>query len=166
MIVVLMGVSGSGKSHIGRLLAADLGWPFIEGDDLHPPANIARMASGVPLTDREREPWLEEIRRTLTSLDGAGESAVLACSALRKEFRQRLAEGLSSVRFVFLAGSYELILERLRARRGHFMPPALLRTQFATLEIPEESISIDVSGTPEEIVAQIRSEITGEELAP
>jgi gluconokinase len=156
LIVVMMGVSGSGKTRIGRLLAESLGWTFVDADDLHPPENIARMTAGTALDDSDREPWLQAIRAELLRLQAEGEDVVLACSALRAAFRRRLTEELRDVRFVHLSGSRELILDRLNSRRGHFMPAELLGSQFEALEIPSDSITVDAGLHPEAIVGTIR----------
>jgi gluconokinase len=156
MVVIVMGVSGSGKTTIGRLLAETLGWSFIEGDDLHPPANRQKMAAGIPLTDADRRPWLEELRRRVERCLGAGEDAAIACSALKASYRKVLAGGLDGVRFVHLTGSPALIHERLEQRHGHFMKAQMLGSQLAALEPPSHAVEVDVAGSPEEIVAEIR----------
>lgn len=149
LVLVLMGVSGSGKTTIGKALAARLGWPFKEGDDLHPAANIAKMKSGHPLDDADRAPWLEAIAGWISAELESGSSGVIACSALKRGYRQRLAaDHPDQVRFVYLMGSRALIGERVAARRGHFMPPSLLGSQFADLQAPspeEHAITVDVS---------------------
>ncbi len=158
MIVVLMGVSGSGKTTIGRMLAARLGWRFIEGDDYHPPENVAKMASGTPLSDEDRWPWLERLNAVLRK----EESAVVTCSALKESYRRRLTQGIAEHRLVYLQGSRELIAARVAARKHRYMPASLLDSQFATLEPPREAIDIDVAGEPEDCVAAIleRLELT------
>ena len=156
MIVIVMGVAGSGKTTIGRRLAEALGWQFREGDDLHPPANLQKMAAGAPLTDADRLPWLAELRRLIERCLAAGDDAVIACSALKASYREILAGGLDGVRFVHLAGSPELIRERLAHRPGHFMKAGMLDSQLADLEPPEDALTVDVAGSPEEIVAEIR----------
>ena len=154
MIIVVMGVSGSGKTTIGSRLADALGCPFLEGDSLHPAANIDRMSRGIPLTDVERAPWLAEVRARMLEAAGRGESLVVACSALREAYRRYLAEGLA-VRWVHLAGPEELVRQRLRKRTGHFLKPELLASQIDTLEPPSEAIVVDISLSPEEIVQQV-----------
>src|SRR5262249_38713929 len=143
MIVVLMGVSGSGKTTVGKVLAKQLGWRFYDADDYHPAANVEKMRRGVPLTDEDRAPWL----RTLAGLiDGArdrGENIVLACSALKHAYQEYLRHHLDVVRYVFLDGSRELIGKRLAARKGHFMDPGLLGSQFEILEPPEDAVRVD-----------------------
>ncbi len=158
MIVVLMGVSGCGKSTIARALAAAEGWTVLEGDTFHTPANVSKMAAGLPLTDEDRWPWLRAIAAALT----VGGSAVVACSALKRAYRDILLGGRSDARLVYLKGSKALIAERLRSRKGHFMPPALLDSQFATLEEPgpdENPIVVEIGGAPDEIVGTIREKL-------
>ncbi len=159
MIVVLFGVSGSGKSTVGVRLARDLGWPFHEGDDDHPPENVAKMMRGVPLDDDDRGPWLEAIRRRMADLDAAGRSAVISCSALKRGYRDRLRTAAREVRLVYLRGSRELIRQRLEGRRGHFMPDSLLESQFEALEEPRPgepgTITVDVDRPPSEVAEAI-----------
>jgi len=148
-ILVLMGVSGCGKSTIAALLARDLGWENIEGDSLHPPANIAKMSAGHPLTDEDRWPWLAKIADWIQAQTAANKPGIVTCSALKRTYRDVLRA--DNVIFVYLRGSRELIASRLAARTGHFMPPALLDSQFAILEAPgpdERSVSVDVTGEP------------------
>jgi gluconokinase len=155
-----MGVAGSGKSTVGKLLALELNWTFVEADDYHPLSNIEKMHRGIPLDDKDRCPWLESIRRRLEDASGRGENVVLACSALKRSYQQYLAQSASdSIRFVHLAGSEELIRQRLSKRKGHFMDPDLLHSQFETLESPVDAVSIDVTPSPEAIVAAIRQEL-------
>lgn len=144
MIVVLMGVSGAGKTTIGRLLAGRLGWRFIDADDHHPPENVAKMAAGVALQDSDRWPWLDKLNRLLR----AEKDAVVACSALKESYRQRLLAGIHDARIVFLHGSKELIAARIAERKHRYMPASLLDSQFATLEPPAAAIRIDVSSNP------------------
>ena len=161
-VVVVMGVSGSGKTTIAERLAAAEGWTLLEGDSFHPPANVAKMASGTPLTDADRWPWLRAIAAEIDAYRARGESAVVACSALRRAYRDVLIGERSDVRLVYLKGSRALIAERLRARKGHFMPPALLDSQFRTLEEPgadENPIAVEIGGTPDEIVRVIRESL-------
>lgn len=156
MVIVVMGVSGSGKTTVGRSLAAALGWTFYEGDEAHPPDNLRKMAAGTPLADADRLPWLRELRRLIESCLAAGEDAVLACSALKESYRGILAGGLEGVCFVHLAGDPSLIAERLEHRQGHFMKAGMLASQLAVIEPPTDGISVEVEGSPEEIVAEIR----------
>jgi gluconokinase len=143
MTVLLMGVSGSGKSTVGPALAAELNWPFLDADTLHPQANVAKMASGIPLTDADRWPWFDRIVAEMRRYAAAGKNVVIACSALKQAYRDRLASG-GSLRVVYLKGDAETIAPRLAERRGHFMPPSLLASQFATLEEPANAIVVDI----------------------
>jgi gluconokinase len=143
MIVIVMGVSGSGKSTTGGALARTLGWPFVEGDDLHPPANVAKMAAGIPLTDDDRWPWLDRIVDELRALSKTSPDIVVACSALKQCYRDRLAPA-GDVRFVHLHGDRETIAARLAARHHRYMPATLLDSQFATLELPADAIVVDI----------------------
>ena len=156
MIVVLMGVSGSGKTKIGRALAASLGWPFYDADDLHPPANVAKMSAGIPLTDDDRWPWLDRIVDELARAGANGGSAVLACSALRQVYRDRLARA-GDVRFVYLKGDLEMIAARLAVRSHKYMPASLLPSQFATLEEPADALVIDIRADVAAKIAAIRA---------
>jgi gluconokinase len=156
MIVVVMGVSGSGKTTIGMRLAAALDWTFHDGDELHSPANIRKMQSGEPLTDKDRAGWLAAVRRLIDTLVENDEPAVVACSALRESYRHVLADGRPEVRFVWLQGDPALIRARLAARKGHFRPAALLDSQLATLEPPADALTVAVAPSPEDIVGAIR----------
>jgi gluconokinase len=157
MIVVLMGVSGSGKTAVGKVLAGALGWTFVDADDFHPAANVAKMHRGEPLDDADRRPWLAAVRQRIEEARGRGENVVLACSALKHAYQDYLQqEHPESVRYVYLSGSEELIARRLAARRGHFMNPALLHSQFETLEPPEHAVAVDVSPPPEEVAEEVR----------
>jgi gluconokinase len=158
VIVIVFGVSGAGKTTVGKLLAREFGWRFIEADDFHPAANIEKMRSGRPLTDEDRWPWLESLREQITRSLAAKENAVLACSALKRAYRERLRVS-DDVKFVFLRGDCAFIEDQLRHRRGHFMNPALLRSQFADLEEPrpdENALTIKLGRTPEELVKEIK----------
>ncbi|HEV3099261.1 MAG TPA: gluconokinase [Candidatus Udaeobacter sp.] len=161
MIVIVFGVSGAGKTTIGKLLAEELGWRFSEADDFHPRANIEKMHSGHPLTDEDRWPWLERLLEQIMRSLAAKENVVLACSALKRAYRERLRVS-DDVKFVFLRGDYALIERQLRRRRGHFMNPALLQSQFADLEEPEpdeDAITIELGWTPEELVEEIKAKL-------
>src|SRR5438309_7808190 len=136
MVVIIFGVAGAGKTTVAQLLAEEFGWRFYEADDFHSRANIDKMRQGVPLTDEDRWPWLESLRQLIKRCVAGGENAVLACSALKEAYRRRLRVN-ADVKLVFLRGDYELITNQLRQRRGHFMNPALLQTQFADLEEPK-----------------------------
>ena len=155
-VVVLMGVTGAGKTTVGQQLAAALGWTFVEGDALHSPANIAKMHRGEPLDDADRAPWLRAIRQRIDELVASGQSAVIACSALKRAYREVLARDRPEVTFVHLEASASLIAERLRHRTGHFMPPALLESQLETLEEPAGSLAVDAGLPPAAVVAAIR----------
>ena len=155
MIVLVMGVAGSGKTTIGAALARRLGWRFIDADDYHPPENIAKMTAGIPLDDADRQPWLQAINRELRIFQHRSEDAVLACSALKQSYRERLAHGITHFAVVYLHGSFSLIDERMKRRRHRYMPAALLESQFAALETPADAIAIDVAATPDDCVAAI-----------
>jgi gluconokinase len=155
MVIVLMGVSGTGKTAVGTRLARALGGEFVEGDDYHPPANVEKMRSGVPLDDADRQPWLETLSREIGRWLDAGKTVVLACSALKQRYRDILKAGRAGVRFAHLEGDKDLIRARLAQRRGHYMPASLLDSQFAALEEPADAITVSVEGTPDEIVAEI-----------
>jgi gluconokinase len=156
VLIVVMGVSGAGKTTVGRALAAHLDAAFLDADDFHPPANVAKMRAGQPLDDADRAPWLARLHDELFARDAAGESVVLACSALKRRYREALGRGLD-VRYVHLAGSRETIAARLAARSGHYMPAALLDSQFAALEAPADAITVDIADAPEAIVDRIRA---------
>lgn len=160
MVVVLMGVSGSGKTTIGRELAALLGWAFVEGDDFHPDANVEKMAAGNPLNDDDRRPWLRALGDRVAGACDRGEQVVLACSALKQDHRDQLEQGCPErVRFVYLTASEELIRRRLEAREGHFMDPALIHSQFEALEPPADAVRVDVSPAPEVVAADVRRQL-------
>jgi gluconokinase len=155
MIVVVMGVSGCGKSTIGEPLAARLGVPFLDADEFHPPENVAKMASSIPLTDADRLPWLELLNTKLH----AQKNAVLACSALKESYRQTLSKGLADCRLVHLRGSIALIRSRLADRKHRYMPASLLESQFATLEPPRNAIDVDISQAPERCIEKILADL-------
>lgn len=150
-----MGVAGAGKTTIGHLLAARLGWAFHDADAFHPPANVEKMRAGIPLTDDDRAPWLARLNALARTEIAAKRNIILGCSALKARYRKQLAAGIDPMRFVYLRGSMDLIAQRLADRRGHFMPPGLLASQFAALEEPEDAIVVSVDRTPGEIVAEI-----------
>lgn len=154
MIVIVMGVVGAGKTTLGKLLAEQLGWEFADADDFHPPSNVEKIRHGISLSDDDREPWLQRLRAAIIEWIAAGRNGILACSALKRNYRQELAVG-PAVRFVYLKGSPDLIAERLRLRQGHFANEQILASQFADLEEPEEAVTVEVAAAPQEIVAEI-----------
>lgn len=156
MLIVVMGVSGAGKTTVGRVLAASLGAAFLDADDFHPAENVAKMRAGKPLDDADRAPWLGRLHDELDRRGAGGESVVLACSALKQSYRETLSRGLD-VRYVHLTGSRETIASRLATRSGHYMPPALLDSQLAALEPPPDAIVVDVGAPPDAIAAQVRA---------
>ena len=155
-ILVIMGVSGSGKTTIGQLLSADLICSFIDGDDFHPPVNIKKMSSGEALTDEDRWPWLEILTDKIQEYIQQEQSMVLACSALKKSYREILCVERELVQFIYLKGNYATIVRRMQSRENHFMTKSLLQSQFATLEEPEDAIVVDISPSPSEILKSIR----------
>ncbi len=155
MIVIVMGVVGAGKTTIGSLLASKLGWEFADADDFHPASNVDKIRHGIPLTDQDREPWLEHLREAIVGWIAQGKSVVLACSALKRTYRAKLSVG-PQVRFVFLRGSATLIADRLRSRHGHFAGESILASQLADLEEPESAITVEVAETPEHIVDELK----------
>jgi gluconokinase len=157
MIIVLMGVSGCGKSAVGEVLARELEWPYIDADDYHPAANVEKMRSGHPLTDEDRWPWLDRLNELMRAQDAEGRNAVVACSALKQIYRDRLSKGLTDVRWVHLKGSFELIMSRLQTRKHRYMPASLLQSQFDTLEAPREALTIDIADPPQLLGARIRT---------
>ena len=153
-----MGVTGSGKTTIGRQLAQELGWQFYDADDYHPRANVEKMSRGVPLDDDDRAPWLELLRDLIRTCLERGDSAVLACSALKADYRTQLLSD-ERVKLVYLKGDFALIQERLAGRRGHFMKSDLLASQFTALEEPQQGVRVDVAASPEEIIKEIRAQL-------
>ena len=156
--LVVMGVSGSGKSTIAERLAARLGWRYEDGDGFHPPANVAKMSAGHALTDEDRWPWLQAIAEQIDRLSADGQRAVVACSALKRSYRDILVHGRDDIRIVFLNGTQDLIADRLAARKGHFMPPGLLASQFRTLEPPqpaERPLTVSIDAPVEAVVDDI-----------
>jgi len=158
-LVILMGVTGCGKTTVGAMLAQDCGWEFHDADDFHPAENVAKMKRGVALTDEDRWPWLARLNGFLLEAEREGKSLVLACSALRQDYRDRLARGCGAARFVVLDGDIELIRARLAARQGHYMNPKLLDSQFAILERPSDALQFDVAESPAALVRSIRERL-------
>jgi gluconokinase len=157
--IIIMGVSGSGKTTIGEKLAAELGWSFRDADDFHPPANVAKMAAGTPLDDRDRAPWLAAIRAHIEASLARGESTIVTCSALKERYRDVLVSDPARVTLVHLVGDFDLIRERMEQRTDHFFKPELLRSQFETLEPPDDAIVVDIAQSPEAIVAEVRQRL-------
>ena len=161
--MVLMGVSGSGKTTVGRALAQRLEMPFFDADNYHPPENIAKMAGGEPLTDADREPWLEALHQLIHACLEQGKPGILACSALKRGYRRRLDRDQSNkVQYVHLEGSYDVIWERMADRQDHYMRADMLRSQFETLEAPENAITVNVDRSVEEIVEDIMAQLEAE----
>lgn len=152
---IIMGVAGSGKTNVGRLLSQYLGWDFYDADNFHPPQNIAKMANGIALNDSDRAPWLASLHDLISSNLKQNQPFVLACSALKERYRQQLLDGNEGVQIVYLKGSYELIWSRLSARKDHYMKPQMLQSQFDALEEPANALTIDISGSVDEIVREI-----------
>jgi gluconokinase len=162
LVIVLMGVSGSGKSTTGASLSKMLGWPFRDADTFHPPANVAKMSRGMSLTDEDRWPWLDAIAAWIDTQLAAGESGIVSCSALKRSYRQRVIGTRQGVHLVYLKGDIALIGDRMRRRKGHFMPASLLDSQFATLEEPgpaESPAIISVAMSPRRVVATILEQL-------
>ncbi|MFL5356615.1 gluconokinase [Archangium sp.] len=159
MVVIVMGVSGVGKTTVGERLAARLGWRFLDADAFHAPESIAKMAAGIALTDEDRAPWLARLRELLRGALEAGEDLVLACSALKGAYRERLRVDAARQRWVYLHASPALLASRLKAREGHYMPPVLLDSQLAALEVPEDALPVDVSADPDTVVDTIIREL-------
>ncbi len=159
MVILLMGVSGAGKTTVGKLLAAEVDWHFVDADDYHPPANVEKMRNGIPLTDTDRAPWLEALRALIASLIAGGNNTVLACSALKQSYREAL-QVAPEVQFVYLKGTPQLLRRRLHERLGHFMTERMLDSQLAALEEPDDALIVDVDRSPAEIVADIREKLS------
>jgi gluconokinase len=153
--LIVMGVSGSGKTTIGQAIAAKLDWDFYDADDFHPQENISKMEKGIPLTDSDRVPWLDSLHDLIESCLRSGRPGVLACSALKERYRQKLLEGNEGVKIIYLRGSYELIWSRMSARKNHYMKPEMLRSQFDALEEPTDALVVDISESVDEIVREI-----------
>ncbi|HWY55028.1 MAG TPA: gluconokinase [Terriglobales bacterium] len=158
MVIVLMGVSGAGKTTVGQLLASQLGWDFADADDYHPAANVEKMRTGIPLTDADRAPWLKTLRALIAGWIAAGKNAVLACSALKHAYRETL-QVAPEVQIVYLKGTPQLLHQRLHSRHGHFMTEQMLQSQLATLEEPEHALVVNVDRSPAEIVTEIRARL-------
>ncbi|MEE8434192.1 MAG: gluconokinase [bacterium] len=159
MVLIVMGPMGSGKTTVGSLLAGRLGWRFIEGDDFHPPANVENMRKGIPLTDRERIPWLDALASEIEACRDRGESAVLACSALKEDYRKRLGVDQKTVVTVYLKGSHHQLLKRIEARAHPYMNAGLLKSQLDTLEPPMDGIVVDIAGSPESMVERVVAQL-------
>ena len=158
MIVIIMGTTGAGKTTIGTMLASQLNWQFVDADTFHPPANIEKMSRGIPLNDADRAPWLVAMRKAILEWIAAGKNVVLACSALKRSYREELRPS-PEVKMIYLKGDYALFAERIRHRQGHFAGEGILAGQFADLEEPADAITIDAAKSPEEIVAEIRKHL-------
>jgi gluconokinase len=158
MIVIVMGVVGSGKTTVGRLLAEQLGWGFADADDFHSASNVEKIRRGIALDDDDRRPWLESLRAAINGWIAEKRNFVLACSALKRSYRRELSVG-PDVQFVYLKGSAELIAQRLRSRHGHFAGEQILASQFADLEEPEDAVTVEVAMTPQQIVSEIREKL-------
>ncbi|HEX4425311.1 MAG TPA: gluconokinase [Terriglobales bacterium] len=158
MIVIVMGVTGSGKTTIGELMARQLGWEFVDADSFHSAANKEKIHQGIALTDADRAPWLQAMRDAIVDWIANGKNVALACSALKVAYRQELAVN-ADVKFVYLKGSYALIAKRLQSRHGHYASESILASQFATLEEPEDAVVVDIDQAPEEIVGEIREKL-------
>lgn len=156
MVILVMGVAGSGKTTVGRALATTLGWSFRDADEFHPPANVAKMSAGQALTDADRAPWLAAIRAHIEACLASNENAVVTCSALKEKYRAQLVADSARVKIVHLTGSPELLAERLAGRRDHFMKPAMLASQLAALEPPRDALAVDIAKPPDTLVAHIR----------
>lgn len=155
-LLIIMGVAGSGKTTIGERIARELGWSFADADDFHPPANVAKMSAGEPLSDEDRDPWLAAIHDHLATSLARGENAVVTCSALKQRYREKILFGLAGAKLIYLKAPPELLLARLQARTHHFMKASMLESQLAALEEPEDALICDVSRSPAEIVRQLR----------
>ncbi len=155
-IILLMGVAGSGKTTIGRLLASELDWPYFEADDFHPAINKEKMSRGIPLNDEDRAPWLAAIRARIDECLATGQSAVFTCSALKEKYRQILMGNIPAVKLVYLAADLATIQARVSQREAHFMKADMVQSQFAALEVPADALTLDTRNSPESIVAKIK----------
>jgi len=161
MIVVIMGVSGCGKTTVGRLLAKRLDWAYYEGDAFHPPENIEKMSQGVSLDDVDRGPWLASIKEVIDRCADGASDAVFACSALRRTYRRTLSADVADIRFVYLKGDSQTIRGRMKSRDGHYMKANMLESQFSSLEEPDDAIEVDIKNFPQDIVERIESQLFG-----
>ena len=159
MILLLMGVSGAGKTTVGKLLAKELSWDFYDADAFHPPANVAKMSEGIPLTDADRQPWLNALRAKMEEASQQKDSAVFTSSALKASYRDILTAGDADPHFIYLKGSYDLLKERLENRAGHFFKAEMLQSQLDALEEPEDALTLDIRLSPEALVAEIRERL-------
>jgi gluconokinase len=159
MVILIMGVSGSGKTTIGEGLASELDWKFRDADEFHPAANIEKMRQGIPLNDDDRRPWLQALRQAIDEALQSNANLILACSALKAAYRQVLGEPSDQIKFVYLKGSFELIEQRLKQRQGHYMKANLLRTQFDALEEPSDAIVVEIDQSSSAIVQQIKNSL-------
>jgi len=161
LIVILMGPAGSGKTTVGKLLASQLSWEFADGDDFHSSANKDKMSRGIPLTDEDRLPWLKSIYDAIVEWRAQGKNAVIGCSALKRSYRELLGIGPNAmnIKLVYLKGSYDLLLERLHSRKGHYMKEQMLASQLADLEEPADALTIDIAKAPEASVSEIRKHL-------
>jgi len=157
--IIVMGVSGSGKTSVGKTLAEKLGWNFYDADNFHPPANITKMKNGIPLDDSDRAPWLDALHDLISSNLKQNQPSVLACSALKERYRQKLMDGNDGMRLVYLKGSYELIWSRMSARKDHYMKPEMLQSQFEALEEPTNALVVDIALSMDEILGMIVNDI-------
>lgn len=161
VIVLLMGPAGSGKTTVGKLLAAKLSWDFVDGDDFHSPANIAKMARGAGLSDEDRLPWLQSIHDAMLQWLGQGQNVVLACSALKRSYRELLGvhSNAKDIKLIYLKGTFDLLRERLHSRKGHYANEQLLSSQLSDLEEPADALTIDAARSPEEITSEIEERL-------
>lgn len=163
MILIVMGVVGAGKTTVGSLLAQKLGWQFADADDFHPAANVEKIRRGIPLDDSDRAPWLSALRNAILHWNAEGQNAVLACSALKRKYRNQLS--VEGVRFVYLEGDFEIIEQRLRSRTGHFASDSILKSQFEDLEKPDGAITVEIDKSPEAIVSEIIAKLKSSPVA-
>jgi gluconokinase len=159
MVIIMMGPTGAGKTTVGEILARELGWEFADADNFHSPANVEKMSKGIALTDLDRKPWLDALRAKISQWIAGGANGILACSALKKAYRDELSVG-PQVKWVYLKGTLEEISERVAARKGHYAKADLVASQFAALEEPSDAITIDVAPAPEQIAAEIRQRLS------